>query len=481
MRHDSNLSENSEGESLDYEATKEMVSLVVRSPLRHPKLAAAIFLFFTALGIVAALLVTPMYQASEVVVITRNVLTPNIGQQTNQPNDYDPTTGVWEAVKGRDALVRLARQTHLVDKIQAPPARSGPLTEEAKLQVAVKLLEYRLNIRPDGNTVAFIADWTDPQTAYELATGWVIDFLETRKATEMSGISDAIALLEEHAKTEREGIETALGEFIKVKTGYVASAPTPGGAAPSAGLPVYRPAPPIGGPDPDLVKRLEDKKQQIRQTEDDWHRAKTEATARLNELLVTLTPSHPSVTALQRKVEQLSEEPANLKALKSEERSFLRELEAQVSLKAEKGTSRPQGGSSILPQSLPSTLARSNTPMSKQDLEVADPASAMALENLQSRVHKFNQYEDEIGDKKLQLDVARGAFQRRYSIFKPAEMPTKPRYPIRVILVWGGALLGLLLSIGIAAGLDLAGGRFIEHWQVKRRLSLPVLGEVAGP
>ena len=66
-------------------------------------------------------------------------------------------------------------------------------------------------------------------------------------------------------------------------------------------------------------------------------------------------------------------------------------------------------------------------------------------------------------------------------LFKPAELPTKPKYPVRVILVFGGALLGLFLSIGVAAALDLASGRFIEPWQVRRRLALPVLGEVAGP
>jgi capsular polysaccharide biosynthesis protein len=488
MRHDNNSVDEEEKESLDYEATKEMVNLIVRAPLRRPKLAAAIFLLLTALGILAALFVTPLYTASEVLVITRNVITPNIGQQNAPPQEYDPTAGIWEAVKGRDSLVKLAQQTHLADKIRAP-GEGPPLTEDGKLQLAVKTLEYRLNIKPDGNTVAFVAEWTDAQTAYDLARGAVLNFLETRKADEISKISEAINLVEKSAQDERDGIDQALQDFIKLKMGWspgsssgAAASTSPGapapvapvGAAPAA-TPSVRPMA-AGGPDVDLAKRLEDKKQQIRQTEEEWHRAQTEATARLNDLLVKFTPSHPSVIAQQSQADRLSEEPGNLKALKSEERSLIRELEAQMSLKGDRPAPRPGG-----PIYIPPSLGTSRTPISKQDLEVSDPQSAMALEALQSRAHKFNEYADQVSAMRLQLELARKAFETRYRAFKPAELPTKPKYPVRVILVWGGALLGLFLSIGVAAALDLASGRFIEPWQVKRRLALPVLGEVAGP
>jgi len=491
MRHDSNSVDEDEKESLDFEATKEMVNLIVRAPLRRPKLAAAIFLLLTALGILAALFVTPLYTASEVLVITRNVITPTIGQQNAPPQDYDPTAGIWEAVKGRDNLTKLAQQTHLADKIRAP-GDGPPLTDEAKLQLAVKMLEYRLNIKADGNTVAFVAEWTDAQTAYDLARGAVLNFLETRKADEISKYSEAIKLVEKSEQEERDGIDQALQDFMKLKWGVSpgsstagATSPSPGAQSPAAAAPaaatpaVASPVRPlgVGGPDVDLAKRLDDKKQQIRQTEEEWHRAQTEAHARLNELLVKFTPSHPSVIAQQSQVDRLSEEPANLKALKNEERSLIRELESQMTIKTDsRSAARPSGPIFVTP-----SVGTSRTPISKQDLEVSDPQSAMALEALQGRTRKFNEYSDNVSAMRLQLELARKAFETRYRTFKPAELPTKPKYPVRVILVWGGALLGLLLSIGVAAALDLASGRFIEPWQVRRRLALPVLGEVAGP
>jgi hypothetical protein len=41
--------------------------------------------------------------------------------------------------------------------------------------------------------------------------------------------------------------------------------------------------------------------------------------------------------------------------------------------------------------------------------------------------------------------------------------------------------LGILLAICGPATIDLMRGRFIEPWQVKRRLDLPVLGEINPP
>ena len=124
---------------------------------------------------------------------------------------------------------------------------------------------------------------------------------------------------------------------------------------------------------------------------------------------------------------------------------------------------------------------RASPPASRQDLEIVDPASAMALSKLQSRVRKYEDFMDQISAAKLQVDLAKNAFKYRYSIYKPAELPTSPRYPIRLLLAVGGTLAGAILAAIIAALIDLAGGRFVEPWQVKRKLSLPLLGEVSRP
>jgi uncharacterized membrane protein YcjF (UPF0283 family) len=52
---------------------------------------------------------------------------------------------------------------------------------------------------------------------------------------------------------------------------------------------------------------------------------------------------------------------------------------------------------------------------------------------------------------------------------------------VRLFWFGGGLGLGILLAILGTAAMDLARGRFIEPWQVKRRLDLPVLGEASPP
>jgi hypothetical protein len=115
-------------------------------------------------------------------------------------------------------------------------------------------------------------------------------------------------------------------------------------------------------------------------------------------------------------------------------------------------------------------------PVSAQDLEVADPASAMAFSKLQARIHKYQEFMDQISAAKLELDLARNAFKYRYNMFRPPEVPSKTKHPIRILLSLAGALVGLLLAFGLSTAVDVVSGRFVEPWQVRRRLSLPVSG-----
>src|SRR6185436_19727556 len=113
----------------------------------------------------------------------------------------------------------------------------------------------------------------------------------------------------------------------------------------------------------------------IQETQGERRHQLAEAKAQMAGLLATYTPSHPSVISLQRKIDVLSEEPQNLTALKNEERSLLNEI-AQVSgvkVSSAGGAARAVGGGPVM------SGARAGMPVSAQDLEVADPASAMAL------------------------------------------------------------------------------------------------------
>src|SRR5262249_36144433 len=153
-------------------------------------------------------------------------------------------------------------------------------------------------------TIGFTAFWGLPQTTYELVSAAMQNFLNGRNAAEVSMISDGIALLEEHAKAEREGIDSAMEEFVHLKDNWKTTAPA--SSATGGGQVIARPRLPgtdNNNPllaDSDLPKRIEEKKQQIKETEEERRRQLSEMKAQMAGLLGTYTPSHPAVVALQR-------------------------------------------------------------------------------------------------------------------------------------------------------------------------------------
>ncbi len=481
MPHGSSSVDDQVDESFDIARAKETLALVARSPLRRPKLALLVFGAVTAIAMFASYRAQPIYRAQAAIVVQKNAVMPNFGDAAKNPQntDIDPAAGVSEAVKARDNLVSLIRQTHLLDKAKSS-ASGQAMSDDDRLQILVKVLERKLTVTSDGSLVSFAADWSDPTTAYDVVSAALQNFLDGRTAAEVAIVSDAIGLLEEHAKSEREGIDVAMEEYLRTKDGWKASSSSSAAPRPLGPAKPSTPAADATGiaRRADIAKHLDETKQQIKEIEDDRRRQLSEMKSQLAQTLAVLTPSHPTAVGLRRKIEQLSEEPPSLTTLKNEERSMLNELAAMTGSKDTKpsGAVGLVGTAGMAPQ-----IGSHALPASRQDLEIVDPASAMALSKLQSRVRKYEDFMDQISAAKLELDLAKNAFKYRYTIYRPAELPTSPRYPIRLLLAVGGVLLAVVLAAIVAALVDIVGGRFVEPWQVKRKLSLPLLGEVGRP
>jgi uncharacterized protein involved in exopolysaccharide biosynthesis len=468
-------------ESFDFEAAARLAKFILFAPLRRPKLFALLFLAALGSALLMGSRISPSYRSETGILVQKNVTLPSFADTSrNAPNnDSDPVVGVSEAVKGRDSLIALVDETHLAVRAREMPERlvslstaaTGPSADEKK-KVLAKQLESKLDVKTDGTVVMFSVVWSDPDTAFDLVSAAAQHFLDARKAAEVSIISDAIELLEDHANGEREGIDAAMKEFLQLKEGW--RTPATGGAMIPRGI--AAPGSKVAGPDSEVAKRLEDKKLQIKELQEQHRKQLAEARGQLAAALGVYTPSHPSVIALQRKLDALADEPSSLTSLQSEERALLGQLAGSAATKSGGGLPSFQRAAPLAG----GDIAR-NGAASRQDLEIADPASAMALSKLQNRIRKYEEFMDQISAARLQLDLARNAFKYRYVVYKPAEVPKSPRYPIGVFAILGGILLGCMLGFGMTGLLDLASGRFIEPWQVKNRLSIPLLGEVMRP
>jgi hypothetical protein len=106
-----------------------------------------------------------------------------------------------------------------------------------------------------------------------------------------------------------------------------------------------------------------------------------------------------------------------------------------------------------------------------------DGPTRLARSNLDAAIYKYQDALARIDDAKIKLDLDRATLKYRYRVKTPAEVPRAPKKPIATIIGVGSFFAAVLLAFLLAAAADLAGGRVIETWQVRRRLKLEVLGD----
>lgn len=107
-----------------------------------------------------------------------------------------------------------------------------------------------------------------------------------------------------------------------------------------------------------------------------------------------------------------------------------------------------------------------------------DPQIALARTRLVNAAQKYEELMGRVDAARMELDIARTEFKYRFTVIHPAEVPRMARKPNLLALLPGGLAVVLLFFLLVPAGVDFARGRFIEAWQVNRRLRLPVLAEL---
>jgi len=81
---------------------------------------------------------------------------------------------------------------------------------------------------------------------------------------------------------------------------------------------------------------------------------------------------------------------------------------------------------------------------------------------------------------KISLDTAQAAFNHRYQVIVPVDVPNKPIKPKGIVILGAGIFVSLLIALLIPILLQLRNGVIVELWQV-HAFQLPVLGELRLP
>jgi uncharacterized protein involved in exopolysaccharide biosynthesis len=490
-----------EGGGVDVERVKEMGGFVLRAARRRPILAATVFTGVAAVGVAMAVTMPRTYGAQVKLLAEANLVVPALSNPGRTvPRDADsPTKNVADEILRRDNLNALAKETNLVERYYA--ARSpvlklkdrilgGPATPEDKLAVVVATLEKNVTVTVLENNVTIGVDWYDAQSSYDLVTTVQKNFQSARYDDDVAMISDAINVLQEHAKTEADEVDAALAEYQKVTAAPPATVATPTAHAPPSRVAVWRraPRPPSGSAsaspaaapiDRDLAAALEDKRQQIRSLEAERQRELDVLRAQLAQSQLTLTPQHPTVIALQQKIDALSAPDAQLAQLKADERALMASIAPPVAPLS--GTSPSVSAHALSPFAPAPATADSEfeaLPASPPPPAEDGPRAQLARSKLEGAIHRYQDAVTRIDGANMELEIARTAYKYRYTVVTPAELPRKPKKPVATLVGVASVIGAALAALLMATGADLLSGRILEEWQVRRRLKLEVLGEV---
>ncbi len=505
-----------DGEVIDDEAEEapsvspmEIVQFVLRAARTRWKATALTFVSVAALTLVANKVLPRTYHTDLRILAQgqTGVLHTLTHAGRVLPDIESPTKGAVDTLMRRDNLVKMTRDAKLVerwDQERLPILKlkdslvsliAPPPSDADKERVLVGMLESKLSVTPEADAVNIGVDWWSATTAYELAIVAQKTYLDARRGVELSVISDAIALLEPRVNEERVALDTALKELQdaydnarggkKGSTPEPPPAPAPEGSAAPAPAPRPAPAPPprrSAEPDRELLDRLSEKRRAITEMEATRKRRIAEVTAQLDEQRATLGASHPTLIATEKRLEALQDEPAELTALKSEERALLREVDSGIRIAMPQMAARPKTPSgSPADENAPKIQPRHSRDGDDDSRFAEDPNVAYARNRFDAAFRRWQDATETVEGARAELENAKAAFKYRYQVARPAEMPKAAIKPKPVVILGGGFGAAFLLALLVPAALRFLTGRVQEPWQVRTQLKLPILGEVELP
>jgi len=449
-------------------------------------LFASVLVVGSALAVLVMMYFPKTYSCTTVLMTVENRV---LDGQTSA----NPLAGAADLVMRRENLAKIVEETNLVDKApgRRPPLLKlkdrlmrlafGELDRKAMIGSLVGALESKLSVTAEQGDLRVVVTWADPVSTAELADAARDSFLKGRRTAEIAAFEEKMSILDGHATKLRGDIDQLAQQMQTAREPKAkpADATSPKPASPSAApapapqrFAVRRPATPDEQL-PVLTERLESSKKKLAELEADRDRQLHDARAKFEEMKLRLTQLHPEVITQGERVAMLSQVPSDVAVL----RSSIATLEAEIKQRrfASQGTTTGfvTGGASgranadPLPAEITSLLDRDNQ----------DPA---LVAQLSGTVMKYTMLRDELLSARIELDTAQAAFNHRYQLIVPAEVPTKPIKPKPGVILGVGIALSLLLALLIPIGLELRTGIMVERWQVQA-IQLPVLAELHLP
>mgnify|MGYP000331644443 CR=1 FL=1 len=225
----------------------------------------------------------------------------------------NPLTGSESLIMRHENLEALIRETDLVNKFKErrPPLLKlkdgiiewafGKLDHKTMVAVLVGTLESKLFVESKEDNLTITVNWSDKKTVAELAEATKQGFLKMRHAAEISAFSEKMAILDTHATKLRDeigGLAEQMNAAFDTRAAQVSKATSPVSAPLAPGAPPLVRARTAAVTDeqlPELREKLVTLKQKLAAAEAEHNARVKDERAKLNELKLRYTPSHPQV------------------------------------------------------------------------------------------------------------------------------------------------------------------------------------------
>ena len=404
----------------DYELIRNVVGYVLGGVRRHKVLSGAVFVGTLALGLGLAASWPRTYHAEARLLANQNQLIRALGNPRSSLPNEDPTRAAGEIIFAHPNLVSLIQQTNLMEHWEKNrPALvrlrdaviSRSASEQDKIDAMVGLLEKRLGVDVDQQTVTIRVDWEDAHMAYLLVETAQQNFLETRHVTEMSAINEALSILEVHASNVQKTVDESLRELERVR-----ELRRKGGSSssnreqPGEGQPAMMVAPPANSPlagppanEQELAQLkflLQSKKRALADLEDARTRRISELTAQIQEQRIQYAPQHPIILDMEERLKALQRDSPQIGALKMDIDTLTLEYKR-------KGGENPDAlleprRAAVTPRRISAT----ETTLSNAELS-EDPMVEFARNNLRVAAAKYEELMMRVDGARIEQDTAR--------------------------------------------------------------------------
>jgi uncharacterized protein involved in exopolysaccharide biosynthesis len=420
-------------------------------------IAAFVVLFLA--GIVTAYSLPTLYRSTATLLVQAQQLPTELVQAPGTGEIEQRIARIRERVLSRGDLISLIEQYNLYPSER----RSEPMSVVVeKMRAATSVGALAGDIGPGGGnnsnviavTVSF--DYPEPAQAQSVMQSYVTRFLQMDNDAIEDQANLTVRFLQDQASKLQGQISAIENELTQMKARN-------GATLANVGVPSYMDT---GGYTAQITSLENQNRQLLAQsrTPSQGDPMLAQAEAALAAARATYSDNHPDVVQARERLEAIRRlAPSNSSSGTSAIQEQIRaNNEAIATLTAARNAA----------------IARVNSAMAGQARAPALLEQAMQLENRANTLRgQYRSVADNLMKAQNSARLANEQRAERLSLVEPPNLPDRPHWPNRPIMIAGGAAAGLALGLLLALGVELLSRPMRSPTQVQA-LGLPVLGVV---